>query len=118
LALTEEVTAVLLRKLPPKLKDPGSFTIPCQISDHLFERALLDLGARVNLLSFIVYEILGLGEFQPTSITLQLANRSIKRPRDILEDVMVKVCEFIFLADFIILEIRKNPLCLNLCLSS
>jgi hypothetical protein len=49
-ALAEEVSAVLLRKLPPKLKDPGSFTIPCRIGDQLFERALLDLGAGVNLL--------------------------------------------------------------------
>jgi hypothetical protein len=49
-ALIEEVSAVLLRKLPLKLKDPGSFTIPCKISDQLFEQALLDLGVGVNLL--------------------------------------------------------------------
>jgi hypothetical protein len=85
-ALTEEVSVVLLRKLPPKLKDPGSFTIPCKIVDQLFDCALLDLGASINLLPYTVYETLGLGELQPTSITLQLANRSIKRPRGILED--------------------------------
>jgi hypothetical protein len=49
-ALTEEVSVVLLRKVPPKLKDPGSFTIPCRIGDHSFECALLDLGAGVNLM--------------------------------------------------------------------
>jgi hypothetical protein len=54
-ALTEEVSAVLLRKLPPKLTDPGSFTIPCRIGDHDFEKALLDLGAGVNLLPYTVY---------------------------------------------------------------
>jgi hypothetical protein len=90
-ALTEEVSAVLLRKLPPKLKDPGSFTIPCRIGDHNFEQALLDLGAGVNLLPYTVYETLGWGELKPTSVTLQLADRSIKRPRGILEDVLVKV---------------------------
>ena len=62
MALTEEVNEVLLSKLSPKLKNPGSFTIPCKIGDHLFERALLDLGVGVNLLSFTVYEILGLGD--------------------------------------------------------
>ena len=102
-ALIEEVSAVLLRKLPPKLKDPGSFTIPYRIGDHAFERALLDLGAGVNLLSYTVYEMLGLGELQPTSFTLQLADRSIKRPRGILEDVLVQVGKLILPADFIVL---------------
>ncbi|CAL8991823.1 unnamed protein product, partial [Prunus brigantina] len=55
-ALTEEVSAVLLRKLPPKLKDPCSFTIPCKVGDRLFERALLDLGASINLMPYTVYE--------------------------------------------------------------
>jgi predicted aspartyl protease len=81
---------VLLRKLPPKLKDPGSFTIPSKIGDQLFDRALLDLGASINLLPYTIYEKLGLGELQPTSITLQLADRSIKRLRGILEDVLVR----------------------------
>ena len=103
MALTEEVSAVLLRKLPPKLKDPSSFTIPCRIGDQLFEHALLDLGAGVNLLPQMVYEMLSLRELQPTSITLQLADRSIKRPKGILADVMVKVGEFIVPADFIVL---------------
>ena len=49
MALIEEVSAVLLRKLPPKLKNPRSFTIPCRIGDHSFERALLDLGAGVKV---------------------------------------------------------------------
>jgi hypothetical protein len=70
LALTEEVSAVLLRKLSPKLKDPGSFTIPCKIGDHDCERSLLNLGAGVNLMPYTGYEKIGLGELQPTSITL------------------------------------------------
>jgi hypothetical protein len=109
-ALTEEVSAVLLRKLPPKLKDPGSFTIPCRIGDHDCERSLLDLGAGVNLMPYTVYEKLGLGELQPTSITLQLADRSIKRPRGILEDVLVKVGKFILPVDFIVLDMEEGPM--------
>jgi hypothetical protein len=107
-ALTEEVSAVLLRKLPPKLKDPRSFTIPCRIGDHDCERSLLDLGAGVNLMPYTVYEMLGLGELQPTSITLQLANRSIKRRRGILEDVLVKVGKFILHVDFIVLDMEEG----------
>jgi hypothetical protein len=109
-ALTEEVSAVLLRKLPPKLKDPGSFTILCRIGDHDCERSLLDLGASVNLMPYTVYEMLGLGELQPTSITLQLANRSIKRPRGILEDVLVKVGKFILPIDFIVLDMEEDQM--------
>jgi hypothetical protein len=100
----------LLRKLPPKLKDPGSFTIPCRIGNQPFDRALLDLGASINLLPYTVYETLGLGELQPTSITLQLADRSIKRPRGILEDVLVQVKEFILPADFIVLDMEETPM--------
>jgi hypothetical protein len=106
--LTEEVNVVLLRKLPPKLKDPGSFTIPCRIGDHDCEQSLLDLRVGVNLMPYTMYEMLGLGELQPTSITLQLANRSIKRPRGIFEDVLVKVGKFILPADFIVLEMEEG----------
>jgi hypothetical protein len=113
-ALTEEVSAVLLRKLPPKLKDLGSFTIPCKIVDQLFDHALLDLGASINLLPYTVYETLGLGELQPTSITLQLADRSIKRSRGILEDALVKVDQFILPADFIVLDMEESPMPLPL----
>jgi hypothetical protein len=71
---------VLLRTLPPK---PGSVTIPCRIGDKLFDHTLLDLGAGINLLPYEVYQKLSLEELQPTSITLQLANRSIKQSRGI-----------------------------------
>jgi hypothetical protein len=109
-ALTVEVSAVLLRKLPPKLKDPGSFTIPCRIGDKLFDRALLDLGAGINLLPYEVYQKLSLGELQPTSITLQLADRSIKRPRGILENVLIKVDKFIVPVDFVVLNMEEAPM--------
>jgi hypothetical protein len=113
-ALIEEVSAVLLRKLPPKLKDIGSFTIPCRIGDHDFEQALMYLGVGVNLLPYTVYETLGLRELKPTSVTLQLADRSIRRPIGILEDVLVKVGEFILLSDFIVLDMEESPMPLPL----
>ena len=107
-ALIEEVRVVLLRKQPLKLKDLGSFTIPCRIGEHDCEQSLLDLGACVNLMPYTVYEKLGLGELQPTFITLQLVDRSIKRPRGILEDVLVKVGKFILPADFIVFDMEEG----------
>ena len=109
-ALSEEVSAVIQRKLPPKLKDPGSFTIPCRIGNKLFEKALLDLGASINLLPYTVYETLQLGELQPTSITLQLADRSIKYPRGIIEDVLVQVNDSVIPVDFIVLDMEAAPM--------
>ncbi|CAL8988205.1 unnamed protein product [Prunus brigantina] len=85
-ALSEEVSAVLQRKLPPKLKDPGSFSIPCTVGDFKFQKALLDLGASINLMPYHVYEKLNLGELQATSVSIQLADRTIRYPKGILED--------------------------------
>ncbi|KAI5347397.1 hypothetical protein L3X38_015276 [Prunus dulcis] len=109
-ALSEEVSAVLLRKLPPKLKDPGSFTIPCLIGNQRFEHALLDLGASINLMPFSVFESLNLGELKKTSVSIQLADRSIKYPKGVLEDVLVKVNELIFPVDFLVLEMEEVPI--------
>ena len=106
--LTEERSAILQRKLPQKLKDPGSFTIPCTIGNAIFERALCDLGASINLMPLSIFKLLGLGEARPTTVTLQLADRSLKHPRGIIEDVLVKVDKFIFPADFIVLDMEED----------
>ncbi|KAI5351500.1 hypothetical protein L3X38_004391 [Prunus dulcis] len=109
-ALSEEVSAVLQRKLPPKLKDPGSFSIPCIVGDFKFQKALLDLGAFINLMPYHVYEKLNLGELQATSVSIQLADRTIRYPKGILEDVLVKVEELILPADFLVLEMEEAPI--------
>ena len=106
--LTEECSSILQRKLPHKLKDPGSFTIPCKIGNSIFERALCDLGASINLISLSIFTRLGLGEARPTTVTLQLANRSLKHPRGVIEDVLVKVDKFIFPVDFIVLDMEED----------
>lgn len=106
-ALTEECSAVLQRKLPPKLKDPGSFTIPCSIGNMSFDKCLCDLGASINLMPLFVYTQLGLPAPKPTNIYLQLADRSVTYPRGIVEDILVKVDKFIFSADFIILDYEE-----------
>ncbi|XP_058223187.1 uncharacterized protein LOC131332892 [Rhododendron vialii] len=102
--IPHQVSSVLQSNTDPKLADPGVPTISFVIGNHFISRALLDLGASVNLLPYSVYEELGLGELKPTSVTLQLADRSVKAPWGMLEDVLVKVNNFYFPVDFIVLD--------------
>ena len=106
--LTQECSAILQRKLPRKLKDPRNFTIPCKIGNSIFERALCDLGANINLMPLSIFRRLGLGEYRPTMVTLQLADRSLKHPWGMIEDVLVKVNKFIFPIDFIVLDMEED----------
>jgi hypothetical protein len=100
--LTEPASSILQCKLPIKHKDLGCPTISCMIGVSRIERALLDLGASVNLLPYSVYLQLGLGELKPTSIMLQLADRSVKVPWEIIKNVLIKVDKFYFPVDFIV----------------
>jgi hypothetical protein len=105
--MTEQISAILQCKLPLKYKDPGCPTITCMIGVSQIERALLDLGANVNLLPYSVYLQLVLGELKPTyMMTLQLADRSVKIPWGIVEDVLIKVDKFYFSVDFIVLDME------------
>ncbi|XP_057984631.1 uncharacterized protein LOC131169422 [Hevea brasiliensis] len=107
-ALTEECSAILQNKLPPKLKDPGSFSIPCHIGETSIERALCDLGASASLMPLSICEKLKVGDLKPTTISLQLADRSIKYPIEILENVPLKVGKFFIPVDFIVLEMEED----------
>ncbi|XP_059428511.1 uncharacterized protein LOC132162270 [Corylus avellana] len=107
--LTEQVSSILQCKLPLKYKDPGCPTISCMIGVSQVERALVDLGASVNLLPYSVYVQLGLGELRPTSMTLQLVDRSVKVPQGIIEDVLIKANKFYFPVDFIMLDTEPVP---------
>uniref|UniRef100_A0A2N9F0Y9 Integrase catalytic domain-containing protein n=1 Tax=Fagus sylvatica TaxID=28930 RepID=A0A2N9F0Y9_FAGSY len=91
-------------KVPPKYKDPSCPTISCTIGEYLVKRALLDLGASINLLPFTVYQQMGLGDLKPTSMTLQLADRSVKTPKGMVEDVLIKIENFYYPVNFIILD--------------
>ncbi|CAN6566835.1 unnamed protein product [Malus baccata var. baccata] len=106
--LTEQCSAVLLHKLPPKKKDPGSFTISCTIGSLDFHKVLIDLGASVNLMPYFVFRKLGEGELKPTSVSLQLADRFVTYPLGILEDVIIKVDKFDLPADFIVLDMEED----------
>ena len=102
--LIEQVSAIIQCKTPVKYKDPGCTTISVNIGGICVEKALMDLGASVNLLPYSMYRQLGLGELKPTSITLSLANRSIKIPKGTVEDVLIQVDKFYYPVDFVVLD--------------
>ena len=102
--LTEQVSAIIQSKTPVNYNDPGSPTISVNIGGTCIDKALLDLGAGVNLLPYSVYKQLGLGELKPSNITLSLADRSVKIPNGVVEDVLVKVDKFYYPVDFVVLD--------------
>ena len=102
--LTEQVSAIIQSRNPVKYKDPGSPTISVNIGGNCIDKSLLDLGASVNLMSYSVYKQLGLGELKPTNITLSLADRLVKIPKGIVEDVLVKIDKFYYPVDFVVLD--------------
>nr|GEU95654.1 reverse transcriptase domain-containing protein [Tanacetum cinerariifolium] len=107
--LNEHCSAVLLKKLPEKLGDPGKILILCDFPGMAKCLALADLGASINLMPYSVWKKLSLLELTPTCMTLELADRSISRPVGVAEDVYVKVCSFHFLADFVVVDFDADP---------
>ncbi|GJR27720.1 reverse transcriptase domain-containing protein [Tanacetum coccineum] len=106
--VSENCSAVILKKLPEKLGDPGKFLIPCGFSE-LKCKALADLGASINLMPLSVWKELGLPELISTQMTLELANRDICTPKGIARDVFVPVGKFTFPADFVIIDYESDP---------
>ncbi|XP_021645806.2 uncharacterized protein LOC110639246 [Hevea brasiliensis] len=107
-ALTKECSAILQRKLPPKLKDLGSFSIPFHIGESFSTKALCDLGPSVSLMPLSIYEKLNIGGLKPTNVSLKLANRLVKYLEGILENVPLKVGKFYILINFVILNMEEN----------
>ncbi|XP_057745101.1 uncharacterized protein LOC130962962 [Arachis stenosperma] len=106
--LTEECSAIIQHKLPQKLKDPKSFQIPCIIGEITVEKALCGLGASINLMSLTMMRKMKIEEAKPTRMALQLADRSFKFSHGIVEDLLVKVGDFIFPADFVVLDMEEG----------
>ena len=101
-------STVIQRILPPKYKDPGNVTIPCLISVVSVGKALFDLGASINLMPLSMCRRIEELEIMPTRMTLQLADCSITRPYGVVEDVLVKVRQFTFPVDFVIIGIEED----------
>ena len=105
--MTHQVSAIE-HSMAPKFEDPGAFTIPCTIGSANFAKALCDLGASINLMPYSVFKTLGIVQPRATSMRLQMANRTMKRPFGIVDDVLVRVDKFILPADFVILDCKVD----------
>ncbi|GJZ59198.1 DNA-directed DNA polymerase [Tanacetum coccineum] len=108
MTMNERCSAVLLNKFSSKEKDPGSFTIPCQVSHLQINNAWPDLGSILSLMSYTMYEKLGLEEPKPSRMSLKLADRSIQYPRGIVKNVLIKVDKVVLPIDFVILDMPKD----------
>nr|GEY24983.1 reverse transcriptase domain-containing protein [Tanacetum cinerariifolium] len=106
--LNENCSAVILKKLPEKLGDPGKFLISCGFIE-LKGKALADLGTSINLMPLLVWIKLGLPEFISTRMTLELANRAICTPAGIARDVFVSIGKFTFPTNFVIVDHESDP---------
>ncbi|XP_017628807.1 uncharacterized protein LOC108471747 [Gossypium arboreum] len=107
-ALMKECSTYLQDKLPPKIKDPGYFTIPCYIGTSYCDKALCDFGASINLMPMSIFRKLGIGEVKPTTVTLQLVDQSITHPKGKIKDIFVRVDKFIFTAEFVVLDFEED----------
>ncbi|GJU07107.1 reverse transcriptase domain-containing protein [Tanacetum coccineum] len=107
--VNENCSAVILKKLPEKLGDPGKFLIPCNFPEIAECLALADLGASINLMPLSIWKKLSLPELTPTQMILELADRSTTRPTGIAEDVFVRVGKFHFPADFVVVDYVVDP---------
>ncbi|XP_075111192.1 uncharacterized protein LOC142181687 [Nicotiana tabacum] len=102
--VTHRVSSIIATTTVQKKKDPKDFIIPCTIRVRDFARALCDNGARINLMPLAIYKQVGLGMPRPTSMRLQMVDRSIKRSVGIVDDVLVKGGKFFLPADFVIFD--------------
>nr|GEV72699.1 DNA-directed DNA polymerase [Tanacetum cinerariifolium]GEW00739.1 DNA-directed DNA polymerase [Tanacetum cinerariifolium] len=107
--LNENFSAMLLIKLLEKLGDPGKFLIPCDFLGMDVCHALADLGASINLMPLSIWKKLSQPKLTPTQMTLELADRSITRPKGVVEDVFVKVRKFYFRIDFVVIDFEADP---------
>nr|GFC63255.1 reverse transcriptase domain-containing protein [Tanacetum cinerariifolium] len=107
--LNKNCSAVVLKKLPKKLGDPGRFLIPCDFTGLDNCLALANLGASINLMPLSIWKKLRLPTLNDTKMVLELADRTISKPTGVAENVFVKVDKFYFPADFVILDFVADP---------
>ncbi|XP_022847548.1 uncharacterized protein LOC111370071 [Olea europaea var. sylvestris] len=107
ITLSKECSVIIQHRIPPKLKDPGGFTLPCSIGNLQGINCLIDSGASINLIPLPLYRKFGLGDPKAASIILQLEDKTLKHPYGIVENMLIKTGEFIFPADSILLDIEE-----------
>jgi hypothetical protein len=106
--LTEECSAEILNTSLIKKKDPGCPTIECSIGNQYFNNALCDLGVSVSVMPKVVFNRLNHPTLVPTSMCLQLADRSVRYTSGITENVPVKIHEFLVPVDFVVLDMHPD----------
>jgi len=106
--LDANCSAIIQRRLPRKERDPGRVTLPVAIGTVNVGKALIDLGSSINLIPYSVVKRVGGLDMKLTRMTLQLADKSVARPMGIAEDVLVKVDNFVFPVDFVVMDIEED----------
>ncbi|XP_016673078.1 uncharacterized protein [Gossypium hirsutum] len=104
----ENVSAVLQKKVPPKYNDQVMFAISCDIGNVGIKKAMCDLGASINVMPYPIYKLINAGPLKKTGVIIQLADRSVIYPEGLLEDILVKVNELVFPADFYIINMEDD----------
>ncbi|XP_057747416.1 uncharacterized protein LOC130966617 [Arachis stenosperma] len=108
IVLNKECSVLIQPELPAKRKDPGSFHIPCAIGETLFDRALCDLGASINLLLLSLVKRLQINEIMPTDVVIRLADKTQKQAIGVVENVLLKVGKYFLPTDFVILDMEES----------
>ncbi|XP_071688324.1 uncharacterized protein [Rutidosis leptorrhynchoides] len=109
-AFLEAICAAILKKsdMPPKLGDPGPFIVPCRIDDSGIFKCLTNSGASINFMPLSVYSRLGLNELKSTKIGVRLVNQTVSKPKRIAENLVVKISELEFPADFVVVDMPED----------
>ena len=107
-SLTATCIALIQKTLPEKRQDLGNFTIPCKIGEVDMGKGLCDSEASINLMPLSVAQRLSLGELTPVAITMHMVDRTLAHPEGILEDVLIKVGKFVFLVDFVVINMEED----------
>ncbi|GKE07686.1 hypothetical protein Tco_1411237 [Tanacetum coccineum] len=100
--------ALLQNQLPPKEKDPGSFILPCSIGRLDFNNTLADLGANISIMPFSMYKRLGMGKLEPINMVIEREDNIKSIPKGIVKDLLIRIDKFIFLVDFVILDMIED----------
>ncbi|RYQ95355.1 hypothetical protein Ahy_B08g090594 [Arachis hypogaea] len=108
IVINKECSALIQSELPIKRKDPGSFHIPCAIGETMFDKALCDLGASINLMPLSLMKRLQINEIIPTDVVIRLADKTQKQAVRVVENVLMKVGKYFLPIDFVILDMEES----------
>ncbi|RYQ95428.1 hypothetical protein Ahy_B08g090709 [Arachis hypogaea] len=110
IVMNKECSALIQPEMPTKRKDPGSFHIPCAIGETMFDKGFYDLGASINLMPLSLMKKLQINELMSTDVVIRLADKTQKQAVGVVENVLVKVGNYFFPTDFVIVEIEESHL--------